>query len=102
MNQHEEWLDYPRFMVAVNRKFVTLPSPKDGQHGLAVFWTKSTAKKVARSKPGAVVIEATPEMFVEALVKRLDSAGWSLSAHPNTFSRKRRGAASPSSNRRSS
>jgi len=28
---------YPRFMIAVNRKFITMPSSKDGQHGIAVF-----------------------------------------------------------------
>ena len=61
---------YPRFMVAVANKVVTLPSPKDGQHGLAVFWTEAAAKRVARKTPGeAVIVEATPEMFVEALNK---------------------------------
>lgn len=59
-NQNVEWPDFPRFMVAVNRKFITMPSPKDGQHGLAVFWTKAAAKKVARSKPGTIVVESTP------------------------------------------
>lgn len=64
--------DFPRFMVAVNRKFITMPSPKDGQDGLAIFWTKAAAKKVARHTPGAaVIVEATPEMFVEAIKKAL-------------------------------
>ena len=60
---------YPRFMIAVARKISTIRSPNNGQDGLAVFWTKSAAKRVARSKPGTVVVEATPEMFVEAIKK---------------------------------
>jgi len=39
---------FPRFIVAVAHKLVTLPSPKDGPEGLAVILTKSAAKKVAR------------------------------------------------------
>ncbi len=44
--------DFPRYMVAVNRKFITMPSPNDGQHGLAVFWTRAAAKTIARHTPG--------------------------------------------------
>ncbi len=70
MNQNAEWPDYPRFMIAAARKVSTIRSPKDGQEGLAVFWTKSAAKKVARRTPGTtVIVEATPEMFVEAIHK---------------------------------
>ena len=61
--------DYPRFMVAVARKFITVRSPDDGQEGLAAFWRKATARKVARRTPGAVVVEATQGMFVEAIRK---------------------------------
>jgi len=67
MSQGTEWPDFPRFMIAVARIVSTIRSPTDGQEGLAVFWTRATAKRVARSKPGAVVVEATPEMFVEAI-----------------------------------
>jgi len=65
--QKSDWPDFPRFMVAVARKFVTVRSPEDGHDGLTVFWTKSAARKVARRTPGAIVVEATPEMFVEAI-----------------------------------
>ena len=60
---------FPRFMIAAARKVSTIKSPKDGQEGLAVFWSRAAAKRVARSKPGTVVVEATPEMFVEAIHK---------------------------------
>lgn len=69
MNHDAEWPDYPRFMIAAARKVSTIRSPKDGQEGLAAFWTKAAAKKVARSKPGTIVVEATPEMFMEAIKK---------------------------------
>jgi hypothetical protein len=68
MIQDADWSEFPRFMIAA-RKVSTIRSPKDNQEGLAVFWTKAAAKKVARSKPGTVVVEATPEMFVEAMKK---------------------------------
>ena len=38
--------------------------------------TKAAAKKVARSKPGAVVVEATPEMFVEAIKTHKMGVPW--------------------------
>ncbi len=60
-------VDYPRFMIAVARIVRTIRSPTDGQDGLAVFWTTAAARKVAGRTPGAVVIEATPEMFTEAI-----------------------------------
>lgn len=69
MNQNAERPDYPRFMIAAARKVSTSRSPKDGQEGLAAFWTKDAAKKVARSKPRTVIVEATPEMFMEAINK---------------------------------
>ena len=38
--------------------------------------TKSAAKKVARNMPGtAVIVEATPEMFVEAINKAIANKG---------------------------
>lgn len=63
MNQDAERPDCPHFMIAAARKVSTIRSPKDGQEGLAAFWTKAAAKKVARSKPRTVIVEATPEMF---------------------------------------
>ena len=60
--------DYPRFMVAVTRRFITVRSPEYGQDGLTVFWTRAAARKIARRTPGAVV-EATQVMFVEAVHK---------------------------------
>jgi len=60
-------VEYPRFMIAVARIVSTIRSPTDGQDGLAVFWTKAAARKVARRTLGAVVIEATSEMFMEAI-----------------------------------
>ena len=69
MNLDNDLPDFPRFMIAAARKVSTIRSPKDGQEGLVVFWTKAAAKKVARSKPGTVVVEATPEMFVKAIHK---------------------------------
>jgi len=61
--------DAPRFMIAAARKVSTIRSPKDGQEGLAAFWTKAAAKKIARSKPRTIVVEVTPEIFVEAIKK---------------------------------
>ena len=63
-----------RSMVAIARKFITVRSSEDGQEGLAVLWTKAAARKIARRTPGAVVVEATPEMFVEAIQKRMNEA----------------------------
>ena len=34
---------------------------------MAAFWTKAAARMVACKKPGTIVVEATPEMFVEAM-----------------------------------
>jgi len=67
MSLEESWPDFPRFMIAVARIVSTIRSPTDGQDGLAVFWTTAAARKVARRTLGAVVIEATPESFVEAI-----------------------------------
>ena len=44
--------DFPRFMVAVARNFITVRSPEARQNGLAVFWTTAAARKVARRTPG--------------------------------------------------
>ena len=60
---------YPPNALASCRKVSTIRSPTDGQEGLVVFWTRAAAKKVARTKPGTVVVEATQEMFVEAIKK---------------------------------
>jgi hypothetical protein len=60
---------FPRFMIAVPPNVSTIRSPIDGQEGLAVFWTRAAAKRVARTKPGAIVVEATPEMFMDAIKK---------------------------------
>lgn len=59
--------DCPRFAVA--RMSITFRSPDDGQDGLAAFWTGAAARKVVRRTPGAVVVEATQEMFVEPILK---------------------------------
>ena len=69
MNPKNDWPDFPRFMIAVPPNVGTIRSPEDGQEGLAVFWTRPAALRVARSKPETEVIEATPEMFVEAIKK---------------------------------
>ena len=61
--------EFPRFMIAVDEKIITIRSPKDGQDGLAVFWSEAAASKVARRTTEAVVIEATQEMFVVAVKK---------------------------------
>jgi hypothetical protein len=60
---------FPRFVIAVPPNVSTIRSPIDGQEGLAVFWTRAAAKRVARTKPGTVVVEATPEMFMDAIRK---------------------------------
>ena len=65
----EDFPAFPRFMIAVPPNVSTIRSPVDGQEGLAVFWTRAAAKRVARTKPGTVVVEATPEMFMEAIRK---------------------------------
>ena len=65
----EDFPAFPRFMVAVPPNVSTIRSPVDGQEGLAVFWTRAAAKRVARTKPGTVVVEATPEMFMDAIRK---------------------------------
>ena len=54
---------FPRFMIAA-RRVSTIRSSTDGQEGLAVFWSRAAAKRVARSKPGTVVVEATKEEAV--------------------------------------
>lgn len=62
-------VDFPRFMIAVPPNVSTIRSPIDGQEGLAVFWTRAAAMRVARTKPGTVVVEATPEIFMDAIRK---------------------------------
>lgn len=69
MNPETDWPDYPRFMVAVPPNVSTIRSPVDGQEGLAVFWTRAAAMRVARTKPGTIVVEATQEMFMDAIRK---------------------------------
>src|SRR4051812_7728110 len=55
------------FTITDPRRVSTIKSPNDCQNGLAVFWTK--ARNVRRTPGAAVIIEATPEMFVEAIKK---------------------------------
>lgn len=69
MNHETDWPDHPRFMIALPPNVSTIRSPIDGEEGLAVFWTSAAAKRVARTKPGTVVVEATPEMFMESIHK---------------------------------
>jgi len=57
-------VEYPRFMIAVARIVSTIRSPTDGQDGLATFWTRDAARKVACRTPGAVVVEATQEPWL--------------------------------------
>ena len=65
----EDFPAFPRFMVAVPPNVSTIRSPVDGQEGLAVFWTRAAAMRVARTKPGTIVVEATQEMFMDAIRK---------------------------------
>lgn len=59
--------DFPRFLVVAGTKAVTIKSPEDGEQGLVVCWTEAAAEKIARKTPGAVVVRATPEMFLKAM-----------------------------------
>lgn len=61
--------DFPRFMVVAGTKAVTIKSPTDGEDGLVMCWTETAAKHIAQKTPGAVVVRATPEMFVTAIRK---------------------------------
>ena len=68
----EDFPAFPRFMIAIPPNVSTIRSPIDGQEGLAVFWTRAAAKRVALTKPGTKVIKATPEMFMESIRKGCD------------------------------
>ncbi|MGE3408648.1 MAG: hypothetical protein AB7I37_17650 [Pirellulales bacterium] len=59
--------DFPRFMVVAGTKAVTIKSPVDGEDGLVACWTEAAAEMVAQKTPGAVVVRATPEVFVAAI-----------------------------------
>ncbi len=69
MNRNSNWPDFPRFIIADPPRVSTIKSPVDGEDGLAVFWSKAAAKRVARTNRGTVVVEVTPQMFVEAIHK---------------------------------
>lgn len=69
MTKKSNWPDYPRYMIADPPRVSTIKSPVDGEDGLAVFWSRAAAKRVSRTNPGTVVVEVTPQMFVEAMHK---------------------------------
>lgn len=60
--------DLPPWLIAVAGRFITIRSLGDRQDGLAAFCTKKAGERVARSVAGAVVVETTEEMFVEACI----------------------------------
>ena len=63
----EEADSFLGFMIVVGTKAVTITSPEDSEQGVVMCWTKAAAEKVARRTPAAVVVRATPEMFVAAI-----------------------------------
>lgn len=72
MNPETDWPDFPRFLISVPPNVSTIRSPIDGQEGLAVFWTRAAALRVARTRPGTDVVDATPDMFMDSLWKAHD------------------------------
>lgn len=69
MNNQLNDPDYPEYLIAIGTKAITIPSPQDGQDGLVACYSRRAAEIVARSMTEAVIVRATPEMFVEACRK---------------------------------
>jgi hypothetical protein len=61
--------DYPQHLIAIGTKAITLPSPIDGQDGIVACYSRRAAEIVSRKMPGAVIVQATLEMFVDACRK---------------------------------
>lgn len=69
MNNQLNEPDYPQYLIAIGTKAITLPSPIDGQDGLVACYSRRAAEIVSRSMTEAVIVRATPEMFVEACLE---------------------------------